>query len=201
MRLHCVLTPVITVGLALGSAQIVRAAPIFFKAALDGPSEAQPNNSPGAGSATFFIDPILHQLGLSVTFSGLTGTTTAAHIHCCTANAGQGAIGVATETPTFGSFPLGVTSGSYNNTYDTTLAASFNAPFITNNGGTVAGAEAALFQGIIDGKAYLNIHSTVFGSGEIRGFLVPAAAASEPANLALLGLGLGALCGVRRRVK
>ncbi len=77
-----------------------------------------------------------------------------------------------TTTPTFAGFPLGVTSGSYNNTLDLTLASSYNPAYITANGGTTATAEAALAAAIASGRAYLNIHSSVFGGGEIRGFLI-----------------------------
>ena len=40
-------------------------------------------------------------------------------------------------------------------------------------GGWVAGAEAALAAALMDGKAYLNIHTAFAPGGEIRGFLVP----------------------------
>ena len=66
---------------------------------------------------------------------------------------------MATQTPSFIGFPLGVTSGTYSNIYDTTLASTYRAAFITANGGTVAGAEAALFAGLLAGQAYFNIHT------------------------------------------
>jgi CHRD domain/PEP-CTERM motif len=174
-----------------------QAVPIMFGVSLDGASESPANASLGTGTATVTFDLAAHLLSINVSFSGLSGTTTASHIHCCTAVPGAGNIGVATETPTFGGFPLGVTSGSYSNTYDTTLLASFNAPFVTANGGTAGGAEQALFNGMQGGQAYLNIHSSVVASGEIRGFLVPGAAVPEPASLALLGLGALLAIGFR----
>ena len=172
-----------------------QASPLTFTAVLTGPAEAPPNASPGIGFATVTIDAVAHTMALNVTFSGLTGTTTASHIHCCFLNA-QGAAGVATTTPTFDGFPLGVTSGTYLNTLNMTLASSYNPTFITANGGTTATAEAALFAGIIAGTSYLNIHTLTFSGGEIRGFLTPAAV-PEPGTLALMGLGLG-LVAVRR---
>jgi hypothetical protein len=51
------------------------------------------------------------------------------------------------------------------------LASSYNPSYVTNNGGTTASAFAALRAAITAGKAYLNIHSTMFPGGEIRGFL------------------------------
>lgn len=172
-----------------------QAAPITYTAVLTGPAESPPNASPGTGFATVTVDSAAHTLFIGVNFSGLIGTTTNSHIHCCTSAAGTGTAGVATQLPTFSGFPAGVTSGSYSNTFDTTLASSFNASFITANGGTPSTAEAALFTGIAAGKAYLNIHTSQFSGGEIRGFLQPV---PEPATLSLLALGLGA-AEVRRR--
>ena len=64
-------------------------------------------------------------------------------------------------TPTFSGFPLGVTSGSFMQTFDMTQASSYNPAFVTANGGTVAGAEAALLAGLHAGTAYLNIHTSM----------------------------------------
>jgi hypothetical protein len=93
-------------------------------------------------------------------------------------------------------FPLGVTAGSFSNTYDMTLASSYNPAFITANGGTVASAEAALIGGMVAGGTYFNIHTSVFGGGEIRGFL----AVPEPSTLVFVGAGLLVLCLGYKRV-
>jgi hypothetical protein len=133
---------------------------------------------------------------VTVTFTGLLGTTTASHIHCCTTIPFVSTAGIATVTPTFTGFPLGVTSGSYTSpVFDLSTAAGWNAAFITANGGTPASAEAALLAGLNSGEAYLNIHTTVVPGGEIRGFLQ----APEPATLALIGSGLLGLGSVRRQ--
>jgi hypothetical protein len=177
------------------AAPAIQAGPIMFVADLSGAAEAPPNASPGTGFAVVIIDDVAHTLYVHVTFSGLLAPNTAAHIHCCTAVPGVSTAGVATSTPTFTGFPSGVTSGTYDHTFDTLDSATWNPAFITAHGGTVAQAESDLFAGIKDGKAYLNIHSTMFPGGEIRGFLqVP-----EPATLALLSCGLLALGFARRR--
>jgi hypothetical protein len=167
-----------------------------YDANLNGPSESPANASPGTGFAEVDYDNLLHTLTVQVTFSGLLGTTTASHIHSATAVPGTSTAGVATTTPTFLGFPLGVTSGSYSNTLDLTLASSYNPAFVTANGGTTASAEAALIAGINAGEAYLNIHTTVVAGGEIRGFLTQV---PEPSTFALAGVGAAALLIFRRR--
>ena len=92
----------------------------------------------------------------------------------------------------FSNLPLGVTSGSFTQLLDLTLASSYNPAFITAEGGTVPDAEAALVLGMEDGESYLNIHTTQFPGGEIRGLL---AETPEPNSILLLGSGLvGLVC-------
>ncbi len=64
---------------------------------------------------------------------------------------------------------------------------------MTANGGTAASAEAALAAALAADEAYLNVHTTNFTGGEIRGFLTPV---PEPATLGTLLLGV---LGIRRR--
>ena len=171
------------------------AATLTFDASLSGANENLPTGSPGIGFAIVTIDTVLQTMEVNVTFSGLLAGDTASHIHCCVAPGGN--VGVATTTPTFTGFPTGVTAGTYDQVFDMTLASSYNPAFVTAEGG-LANAEAALFAGIIAGEAYLNIHTSQFPGGEIRGFL---AETPLPAALPLFATGLGALglLGWRRK--
>lgn len=161
-----------------------RADVFTFSAFLNGPSDGTP--SPGTGFSEVDFDTVLNTMHVHVDFTGLLAPTTASHIHAATAVPGTGTAGVATTTPYFAGFPIGVTSGTYDNTLDMTLASSYNASYVTANGGTTASAEAALFGSIEAGTAYLNIHSTAYPGGEIRGFLTPA---PEPGTWAIMALG------------
>ena len=154
-----------------------------------------PSSSSGTGSASVVLDTVANTMQVNVTFSDLSSGTTASHIHCCLASAfltGSN-VGVATTTPTFTDFPLMVTSGTYDHVFDLSLASSYNSTF---DGATVASQEAALVNGIESGETYLNIHTTNFPGGEIRGFLVPTA---EPSTFLLFGAGLMVLAGLAGR--
>lgn len=172
-------------------ATAVQAAPITVYMSLSGGAEFPQNSSPGVGTALITLDDEANTFRVQVTFGGLIGTTTAAHIHCCLVPPAQ-TVGVATELPSFTGFPLGVTSGTYDHTFDTTLPTNWNPNFLAANGG-VEGAADAMFAGLLAGRAYLNIHTTEFPGGEIRGF-VP-----EPASMLLIGIAALAGAALRRR--
>jgi hypothetical protein len=164
------------------SAVQLNAGPIYA-ATLAGVNEVPPVISTATGSATLTLTGNLLQVTES--FSGLIGgAAAAAHIHCC-APPGTNA-GVAIP---FVGFPS-ATSGTYSNTFDLTLLATYLPAFVTGNGGTAASAEVALIAGLNSGNAYVNIHNATFPGGEIRGFVV---AVPETGSVMLLGVGLIAM--------
>jgi MYXO-CTERM domain-containing protein len=158
----------------------------------------------GSGSASLSYDDVAHTLSIDAVFAGLSGTSTVAHIHCCTATPGMGVALVAVTPPTLPGFPGGVTSGSYSSAFpiDLTLSSSYGAIFLSQ-AGSVSAAELALVTGLDAGRSYFNIHSTAYPGGELRGYFAPVDAPSsvpEPGTMALAALaGLGASAAARRR--
>lgn len=172
----------------LAAASVASAHTEVYSVSLSGPNEAPANSSPGIGTATITFDLDLATMRVQCNFSGLTGNVTASHIHGPTAVPGAGTAGVMTITPSFTGFPTGVTAGTYDHLYDLTASTgTYNPSFVTAQG-SISNAMNTLLAAAHDGKAYLNIHTSTFGGGEIRGFLtlIP-----EPTSLtAVAGAGL-----------
>jgi hypothetical protein len=156
----------------------------------------------GTGSVDLFFDDLTHELTFDVSFAGLSAPTIVAHLHAPTTDPFTGAAIVAVTSPTLAGFPVGVTAGTYLGTFDLDLPSNFNPAFLTAAGGTTDGAMALLLGSLNEGRAYLNIHTTAFPGGEIRGFATPAREAiPEPQTWGLMIMGFaaaGALLRARR---
>ncbi len=181
--------------LVMGAVLPAAAHTVQYGAPLTGAAEIPPNASPGVGSTLITVDFNLLTMQVQASFAGLLSNTTAAHIHCCTLAPGANNVGVATMLPSFAGFPLGVTAGTYDQTFDMTLASSFNPAFVTAQGG-ISGAFNALIAGMETGKAYFNVHTNLFPGGEIRGLLNPV---PEPGAYGLIVMGVAALGWLARR--
>lgn len=185
----------LSAGAASAQAQI-------YKVVLSGANQIPAVTSAGSGTAVISLNTTTHEMRVNASFKDLIGNTTVAHVHCCTVQPANA--GVATTTPTFVGFPVGVRAGSWDNTYNMTLAGTWNVGFVTANGGTPASAEAAFVAGVAAGRSYLNVHSSTSPGGEIRGTLilhsfVPAASTRTGSlAVALNSLGAGDRRGFRQ---
>lgn len=182
--------------LTLALSAMAFAAPAFsatYSAVLTGDQE-KPTEviTDGTGFSTLTLVGSLLEVQLD--FMDLEGLTTDAHIHCCVDP--SGATGVAVGFTPAG-FPLGVSAGSFNAVFNLDDASIYTMNFLNANGGTAAGAKAALVSAMEVGRAYVNVHSTYSRPGEIRGNI---SAVPEPATIGLVGLALGGLA-VRRRLR
>ncbi|MGA7178651.1 MAG: CHRD domain-containing protein [Thiobacillaceae bacterium] len=153
---------------------------LTFDANLSGSAETPPNPSSATGDAIITFDTISNLLSVDIAFSGLLASATAAHIHCCASPGTNISVAVA-----FPGFP-NATSGTYSNTFDLLNASIYTSSFLTNGGGTAAGAESALIAGLSAGMAYVNIHDATYPGGEVRGFANQVATVPEPSTLLLL---------------
>lgn len=155
------------------AANLSQATTLQFDILLDGLQETPPNASPGTGTGTLFLDDVTGDYTISGTFQNLLATTNNAHIH------GPGAPGVPAGVVHGLTFDSGVTSGNY------------------SNGAGLTNFTPAQMADLINGLYYVNIHTTAFPAGEIRGqiLLVP-----EPGTAALVALGLLGLVARRRSI-
>jgi hypothetical protein len=165
-----------------------------YRAVASGALESPPNASPGTSLVT--IDLSGTKMFVDLPFRDLDGTTTAAHIHCCTSTAFTGTAGVAVP---FQDFPLGVTAGSYNKAIPLDDPSFWDPAFVSAHGGTVAGATSAFIDGINANEAYVNIHTDLYPNGELRGWLVAAPPVPETAEWSMLAVGLAGLMWMSRR--
>jgi hypothetical protein len=165
----------------------------YFTASASGALSVPPNASPGTSITK--LDVGNSSMSVDVPFANLISPTSMAHIHCCTSGAFTGTAPIAVP---FDGFPTGVTSGSYSNTFALDDPLTYDPGFLAANGGTPQSATTALLNAIAANEAYVNIHTTAFPQGEIRGWLV-AAPVPEPGEWAMLGMGVGGLLWMGRR--
>jgi len=148
---------------ACGSDKPTQPSNITYVATLSGANEKpNSNTSTATGSWTGVLNPTTNVMTYTLTYSGLTPSSSGAHIH-----AQSDASGTANVVLNFATFAGATTAFTTGNTSGT-AAGSVNMA-----GGTVTGLSItgdSLRKAMDAGMAYVNVHSTpTFGGGEIRG--------------------------------
>lgn len=115
-----------------------------FHATLNAQQEAPPVDSKGTGTAEFTLDPATKMLTWTVTYTGLSGPATAAHIHGPAAPGANAGVAI-NLAPNGAQSPI---KGS----------------------ATLTDAQIA---DLSSGKDYVNVHTAANKGGEIRGQITP----------------------------
>ncbi len=153
---------------------LAKADTITFTATLQGSQEVPPRNTSATGTATVILDDVTGKGTISVSFSGLSAAVTGGHIHCCAFPGANGPVIVPFDAAL-------------------TLTANGTAGSLTNYAFTLTAAQITAMK---NGQTYVNIHTSTFPGGEIRGQLN---AVPEPGTLLLLGAGLVSVAGKLRK--
>jgi hypothetical protein len=155
----------ITVVAACGSDKTTAPANITYVANLAPGNEVLANgtsagiNSTASGKWTGILDPNTNIMTWTMTYTGLTTNSTASHIHAQAPTTTTAGVVLNFATFPGSTLTLGATSG--------TASGSINLTTGTTTGLSITGD--SLLKAINAGQAYVNVHSTQYGAGEIRG--------------------------------
>jgi len=114
--------------------------PINFLAILSSEEQSAPTESPGSGRAEFILDRPTQRLEWAITYAGLTSSATGAHIH-------------GPQTP-------GGNAGVLFDLAAGGLSSPLKGSVILNDGA---------LEYLLTGRMYVNIHTTKYPPGELRG--------------------------------
>lgn len=114
--------------------------PIYFAATLSADEQSAPTNSDGTGKAIFKLDRDTLTFEWTVTYQGLTSAITGAHIH--------------------GPQRPGTNAGILIDLAPQGLTSPIKGSFVLNDG---------LLEYLLAGRFYVNLHTTKYKDGELRG--------------------------------
>lgn len=160
----------IVVIAACGSSKTTAPANITLVAHLAAANEVLANGSSagvvsnGTGTWTGTLNPSTNILSWTMTFSGLTTNSTASHIHAQAPTTTTAGVVLNFATFAGSTIALGATSGTASG--NITLTSSTTP----TTGLTISGD--SLLKAINAGQAYVNVHTSQYPAGEIRGQIV-----------------------------
>lgn len=170
----------------------VSAGQFNFSVTMNGASEVGPNASTATGTATLVLNEAQDRLTMSLTIVGLDldGNQTpdflddnvvGLHIHRAPVGINGGVV--------FGL--IGINNDTNGDlVIDPVAGTVFSAWDLNEGNGTTLANELA---NLLSEGLYMNVHTTAYPGGEIRGQIIP-----EPATLSLLALGAAAV--LRKRI-
>ena len=152
------------VALATGllTVPVAQAATEVFSAKLLGDNEVPPINSAGTATFQMQIDTTTNVITFTLTFSGLSGAPSFAHLHFAPTNVAGGVMIFLCGGGNQPGCPM-ATSGTITGTI---TAANVTGP---TPQGITAGDLTSALEAVREGLSYANMHTANFPAGEIRG--------------------------------
>jgi hypothetical protein len=156
---------VLAIGVPLFLVVSVYAAPLTFRATLTGEQEVPAVDEPTRGTATFRFDPGLREMRYDVRVATGVGVTQA-HLHCAAAGV-NGPVVV---------FLFGPDNAGVDVSGQLASGTIKNEDIIATEGepcGKTLNNVASLYDAILEGRVYANVHSTDHPGGVVRAQLFP----------------------------
>lgn len=160
----------------------------FSAPIIDGFQEVPATGSSAYGSGSFTLDDQTWILTGSITTTGLPYLT---------ATGGQNVTGAHIHAPAPPGANAGVVFDLVSNSIGGTPVDLPGNITVYVFSGVLGGNQAQILSDLVNGLGYINIHSTAFSGGEIRGQVKCYGVVPEPASIAVLSV--GALALIRRR--
>lgn len=149
----------------------------YLQATLTGSQEVPPVSTSASGVLFGSYDDVTKTINLAISITGLSQSdVTGSHIHSAPPGVNGPVI-----------FNIG-NGSSYAVLGGQLMKVITGAPF-----------PAAEEANLLSGNTYINVHTTAFPGGEIRGQITALPVVPEPATMAGLGIGVGLLALRRRR--
>jgi CHRD domain len=152
----------VALGFGLLTVPAAQAATEVFSAKLLGDNEVPPNNTTGTATFQMQIDTTTTMITFTLTFSGLSGAPTVAHLHFAPTNVAGGVMIFLCGGGGQPACPA-ATSGTISGTITTANVVGPTAQ------GIAAGDLTSALEAVGEGLSYANMHTPNFPAGEIRG--------------------------------